>query len=237
MKRLLLSVALCAAPIGLAAPSVAAAQIFGGAVVYDPSNHAQNVLQAARALQQLEHQIQQLTHEIQMLEHMARHLESLPVNLAEAMIRDRIRRIEALMRQAEGIGHEVETVERDFEALYPESYGETAPSQAVLVADARERWRQSRAAYRHTLTVTAGVLENNERDAAALSDLVRESQGAVGQLQATQAGNQISAVTAQQLMQMEAMLAAHYRAEAMERARALAEEERGRARTQSFLEQ
>lgn len=80
------------------------------------------------------------------------------------------------------------------------------------------------------------MLENNDREAEAISELVRESQGAVGQLQATQAGNQISAVAAQQLMQMESLMAAHYRAEAMERARALAEEERGRARTRSFLE-
>ena len=35
---------------------------------------------------------------------------------------------------------------------------------------------------------------------------------------------------------MESMMAAYYRAEALERARELAEAERGRARTKSFLE-
>ncbi|HCN91608.1 MAG TPA: P-type conjugative transfer protein TrbJ, partial [Hyphomonas sp.] len=56
-----------------------------------------------------------------------------------------------------------------------------------------------------------------------------------GNLQALQAGNQIKALSAQQLMQMEALLAAHYRAEALDRARELEEAARGRARLQSFL--
>jgi type IV secretion system protein TrbJ len=62
---------------GLAAPP-ACAQV----TVYDPANHAQNVLQAVRALQELDNQVRQLAHEIDMLENMARDLETLPVNVA-----------------------------------------------------------------------------------------------------------------------------------------------------------
>ncbi len=54
-------------------------------------------------------------------------------------------------------------------------------------------------------------------------------------LQAAQAGNELSAMTNQQLMQIEAMLVAQHRAEALEEARKLAEAERGRARLQTFL--
>lgn len=42
-------------------------------------------------------------------------------------------------------------------------------------------------------------------------------------------------MTAQQLMQIEAMLAAQHRAVALEEARRLAEAERGRARLKTFL--
>ena len=62
------------------------------------------------------------------------------------------------------------------------------------------------------------------------------SQNAVGNLQAVQAGNQIEAIQTEQLIQMESMMASYYRAEALERARELAEAERGRARPKSFLE-
>ncbi|MBA29667.1 P-type conjugative transfer protein TrbJ [uncultured Hyphomonas sp.] len=235
MKARLTPVALAAILLsGLMAPP-ASAQLFGGGIVYDPSNHAENILQAARALQQIDNQVRQLTHEIDMIEKMARDLETLPVEVARGIIADRIRRIEELMREADGIGYGVEAVERDYEDLYPETYGETPPANVVLVEDARARWQQSRLAHKHTLLMVAETVRDTDQDADALAGLVEESQTAVGNLQALQAGNQIKALSAQQLMQMEALLAAHYRAEALDRARELEEAARGRARLQSFL--
>ncbi|WP_084399884.1 P-type conjugative transfer protein TrbJ [Henriciella aquimarina] len=233
MKRLLASLALIAAPAVFPLPANAQ---FSGGVVYDPTNHAQNVLQAVRALQQVEQQVQQLAHEVEMLENMARNLETLPANVAETIIRNRINRIHALMSEAEGIGYGVAEIERDYETAYPEDFGETPPPNAVLVGQSRARWRQSRSAYRDTLVTVATALEDNETDADAIAGLVSRSQTAAGALQAAQAGNQIEAIQAEQLIQMEAMMAAHYRADALERARALAEAERGRARTKAFLE-
>ena len=235
MKARLTSVALAAILLsGLMAPP-ASAQLFGGGIVYDPSNHAENILQAARALQQIDNQVRQLTHEIDMIEKMARDLETLPVEVARGIIADRIRRIKELMREADGIGYGVEAVERNYEDLYPETYGETPPANVVLVEDARARWQQSRLAHKHTLLMVAETVRDTEQDADALTGLVEESQTAIGNLQALQAGNQIKALSAQQLMQMEALLAAHYRAEALDRARELEEAARGRARLQSFL--
>lgn len=235
MKACLSSLVLAALPLtGLVAPP-ASAQLFGGGIVYDPTNHAENILQATRALQQIDNQIRQLAHEIDMIEKMARDLESLPVEYVRAIIANRIRRIGKLMEEADGIGFGVEEVEREYEDLYPESYGETPPANAVLVEDARARWQQSRSAHKHTLLMVAETVRDNDRDAEALTGLVEESQTAVGNLQVLQAGNQIEAMSAQQLMQMEAMMAAHYRAEALDRARELQEAERGRARLQSFF--
>jgi type IV secretion system protein TrbJ len=235
MKRPLAALLVTAAPLlalplsGVLAPP-ASAQV----TVYDPANHAQNVLQAVRALQELEGQVRQLAHEIEMLENMARNLETLPVSVAESIIGQRILRIEELLREASGIGYSVEAIERDYETTYPERYG-APPSQAVLVADARARWRQSRDAFREALTISAAALEDNETDAAAIRSLVTQSQDAAGALQAAQAGNELAAMTHQQLMQLEAMLAAQHRAQALEEARKLAEAERGRARLSAFL--
>lgn len=211
----------------------ATAQLFGG-VVYDPSNHTQNILTAVRALQQINQQIQQLAHEIQMLENMARDLETLPGSIAADILR-RLGQIDELMREAEGIGYRVEEIERKYEEIYPETYGQIPPANEVLVAQARTRWRQSRTAYRDSLHVTAQVVSTARADSETLDRLIGSSQSAVGNLQAVQAGNQIDALQTQQLMQMESMMASHYRAEALERARQLAEAERGRARTRSFL--
>lgn len=233
MKRELLSAALCALPIGMISPSPAMAQ-FGGGIVYDPANHTQNILSAARALEEITNQVQQLAHEIEMLENMARDLERLPDSIAND-IRTRMQRIEDLMRRAEGIGYGVEEVEREYEEIYPETYGDAPPDSVVLTEDARRRWRQSRSAFRESLSVTASIVENSRADRESLTALLGQSHGAAGNLQALQAGNQIDALQTEQLMQIEAIMAAHYRAEALNRARELAEAERGRARMKSFL--
>jgi type IV secretion system protein TrbJ len=235
MRRRLACLFLTTLPVlAMPLPALLAPPATAQVTVYDPANHAQNILQAVRAMQELEGQVRQLAHEIEMLENMARNLETLPVSVAESIIGQRIIRIEDVLRRAQGIGYSVDEIERDYETAYPEDYATTTPN-AVLVEDARTRWRQSRDAFRETLTVSAAALEDNQTDADAIRSLVTQSQDAVGALQAAQAGNELSAMTNQQLMQIEAMLAAQHRAEALEEARQLTEAERGRARLKSFL--
>lgn len=235
MKRPLAALLFTSAPLlALPLPAVLAPPASAQVTVYDPANHAQNILQAVRALQELEGQLQQLAHEIEMLENMARNLETIPVSVAESIIGQRILRIEEVLRRARGIGYSVDSIERDYQAAYPEAYG-PATSRQVLVDDARARWRQSLSAFQDTLAVSAAAVEDNATDAAAVGQLLALSQDAAGSLQAAQAGNELTAMTAQQLMQIEAMLAAQHRAVALEEARRLAEAERGRARLSSFL--
>lgn len=236
MNRLEVALSIIFSPLLVSAPQLAWPPAASAQVaVYDPANHAENILQAVRALQALDNQVRQLAHEIDMIGKMARDLESLPVEVAHAIIRDRITRIEELIGKAEGIGASVEAVEAEFDTAYPESYGATPPGASVLVEDARARWRASRLAHRHVLLMATEARRGNGDDADALAALVTESQDASGNLQALQAGNQINALTAQQLMQLEALLGASARAEALETSRALAETERGRARLQAFL--
>ena len=68
-----------AAPVTLSPILVGPAHAFFGfgRIVYDPSNYAQNVLTAARTLEQINNQIQQLQNEAQMLINQARNLASL----------------------------------------------------------------------------------------------------------------------------------------------------------------
>ena len=230
MKRLLLSAALCAFPVTLITAPPAHAQW----VVYDPANHIQSIIQAIQAVESVTNQIEQLANEIEMLENMARDLESLPDSIADDILR-RMDRIEELMREAEGIGYKIEEIEREYERQYPETYGENPPEHRILVEQARTRWEQSRLAYRDSLLTTAQVVSSTQADATSLQSRLAASKGASGNLQAVQAGNEIAALQTEQLMQMEAMMASHYRAEALERARQLAEAERRRARTRAFL--
>src|SRR5712671_2733392 len=72
----------------------------GQTVVYDPSNYAQNVLQAARALQQLNNQITSLQNQTQMLLNQVRNLTSLPYSSLRA-IDQSILRTQQLLNQAQ----------------------------------------------------------------------------------------------------------------------------------------
>ena len=62
-------------------------------------------------------------------------------------------------------------------------------------------WRAT--ASSHALEVQAEVVGEIRTDAATLDRLVGESQGAVGNLQAIQAGNQLTALAAKQSMQLQ----------------------------------
>ena len=232
-RFLLLAAALSAATVNMTAPPAHA--IFGvGDIVLDPANLAQNILTALNTLEQIDHQIDQLTHEITMLENMARDLQSMPDSIADAL-RDRIFRVDDLIRMAEGIGYSVDYIDEEYERLYRESYGGEPPPSSVILDDARQAWRQSRSGYKHALEVQAQIVGNVREDVGRLHGLIGSSQGAAGNLQALQAGNQIAAFSAEQLMQTQTLIAAQYRAEALDRSQALSERERGRARLVRFL--
>src|SRR3546814_11790957 len=75
-------------------------------------------------------------------------------------------------------------------------------------------------ALRQTMLVQAQVVQNVEVDSGELARLVTQSQAAVGNLQALQATNQLIALSTKPQLQTQEMVAAQYRAEAPERARA-----------------
>ena len=85
------------------------------------------------------------------------------------------------------------------------------------------------------MRMQAQIAETIRADVATLDQLITESHSAVGDLQVSQAGNQLIALQTKQSMQTAELLAVQYRAEALERARQLQSEERARVHRQRFL--
>ena len=116
IKHSRLCAALLAATVSIASglqfTNPAAAQI-----VYDPSNYAQNVLQAARALEQINNQITSLQNQAQMLINQARNLASLPQSSLN-QIQQSIQRTQQLLGQAQRIAHDVGQIDHAFSTTY-----------------------------------------------------------------------------------------------------------------------
>ncbi|MFO6446995.1 P-type conjugative transfer protein TrbJ [Erythrobacter sp. NE805] len=211
--------------------SVPAQAQFGG-IVYDPSNYAQNVLTAARTLEQINNQIRMLQNQAHSLINEARNLESLPLTIAQPL-QDQIRQTQQLLQQARRIAYDVRAVETVFERQYR---GTTlGASQQAMVDGAEARWQNSVAAFEDALKVQAGAVANIEGSRNAIGKVLSASQSATGALQAAQAGNQLLALQARQLADLTATLAAANRAQALDAAERAAAKAQAREQLRRFL--
>jgi type IV secretion system protein TrbJ len=201
--------------------------------VFDATNYAQNLLQAARALEQINHQISSLQNEAAMLQNMARNLERIDFPQLE-QIGSAVQRIDQLMGQAQGIDFRVDQLDQRIRSMFPGAVDRLLRSDQ-RVAEARARLDAATASYRQAMGVQSQVVENVREDASLLSELVGRSQGAAGGLQAQQAANQLLALSIKQQFQLQELAAAEYRSEAIERSRKAQAEHEGRAATRRFL--
>jgi P-type conjugative transfer protein TrbJ len=220
---------LAAAPLALSPMMATPAHAI---IVFDPSNYAQNVLTAARTLEQITNQITSLQNEAQMLINQAKNLASLPFSALQTL-QQNVQRTQQLLQQAQGIAFNVQQIDQMFSQKYGNVSMSTTDKQ--MVADARSRWQNTVGGLQDAMRVQAGVVSNIDSNRTQMSALVSQSQGATGALQATQAGNQILALQSQQLSDLVALLAANGRAGALTEAERTAAAEQGREQRRRFL--
>jgi len=232
MKHKLL-IAACTAALVLAPVHTAHAFFPFGGIVYDPTNHAQNLLTAARTLAQINNQVRQLANEAQMLVGQAQNLSRLPTSIASDL-QQSLFTIDTLLTSARRLAYDVAAIDREYQRLFPEKYS-VAIKSSVMNQHAQDAWLLAREGLHHSLQIQAEVVTQVRSDSRVLDQLVTASQGAAGNLQALQAGNQLTALAAKQSMQMQTLLAAALRAETLERARVSAAREQGRARFVRFM--
>ncbi len=219
--------ALCIADTSITVPQAHAITVF------DPANYGQNLLTAARNLQQINNQVRQLANEAQMLINHAQNLTQLPTSVA-AELQTSLQQVNGLIQNAQGLAYDVTRIDQEFQRLFPEEYS-AGVSTSRIVQDAQETWKLARNGFKHSLEVQAEVVGRIRDDAVTLDGLIAKSQSAAGNLQALQAGNQLTALATKQSMQLQNLFAASARADALHRADAVAARERGRARFQHFL--
>src|SRR5262249_24010478 len=131
-RKMGLIATVCVAVISFATP------VRAQMTVYDPSNYAQNVLQAARALQQINNQISSLQNQTQVLLNQAKNLANLPYSSLQTIVQS-LERTQQLLNEAQRVAYDVNQIDQAFQRLYPQGYTGATSSQQ-LVSDAKERW-------------------------------------------------------------------------------------------------
>lgn len=206
--------------------------IFGfGDIVFDPGNYAQNILTATRSLTMIRNQIRQLQNEARMLTQMGKDLGSLNLNIINDLNQN-IAAVNQLMNAAEGIAFTISETDRVLLERYPDEYTENI-SRDQLIQDAKQRYEYSVTSLRHSMRMQAHISETIAEDQALISQLMQSSASAGGNLQVSQAGNQLLGLLAQQQIKSQQLMASHYRALATEQA----ETQATRAQAKSYAVQ
>ena len=209
-RHLKLSAAVVAFALVLSAPPAPAM------TVYDPTNYAQNVLQAARALEQIHNQIQQI-------EQQARMLTKNPLQLSPELSQS-IGAARELFDAAKGIAFEMDRVSDDLRTLYPETWDDFELDQIGARTD---QWlKEDRIALERSMRAEAQAAQSIGNVQERIDKALKSSADADGQTGATQASNQLLGINASQLAQIQSLLAAQSRALTTERLERVAREQR-----------
>ena len=203
-------------------------------IVYDPSNYAQNVLQAARALQQINNQITSLQNQsadaAQSGEEPGEPAVFEPADDRSSRSHARsscsTRRSASPMTSTRSIRPSSDSTRRVTPARARHNSSSAMP---------RSAGRTRLAAYQDALRVQAGVVGNLDTTRTETDALVSSSQSAVGALQAVQAGNQLVALQTRQLADLTAVIAAQSRAQSLAGARTTANQDQAREQLSRFL--
>ncbi|MET4519972.1 P-type conjugative transfer protein TrbJ [Bradyrhizobium sp. I1.7.5] len=184
-------------------------------------------------MQQINNQITSLQNQAQMLVNQAKNLADLPYSSLQ-QLEQSIQRCPAASRS----GAE-NWLPQQIDSAFSTTYAPTSVSMSdqMLIGNAQARWKNSVAGFQDAMRVQATVVGNLDTNRTQLSALVTASQGATGALQASQAGNQLIALQAQQLADLTAAVGAQRRSQTLESAQRAAAQDQGREQLRRFLHQ
>ncbi len=222
-----------AVPVIVGVMACCAPQSAAQLTVFDPSNYQQNLLSAARALEQINNQVRQLQNQAQMLWRSDQNLLRLGSTISPDLQRT-LGEIQTQLRAAEGIALRLQATQAGYEQLFPRQ-ASSALSGDDILRNSKTRWDEEYTALRRAAVLQGQIADNVDGDVRLLGDAMARSKNAAGALEVAQAGNELTGLSVKQSLQLQSLLAAQQRAEAIARARNLATEDEARQRFKTFL--
>ncbi|MBI2260688.1 MAG: conjugal transfer protein TrbJ [Caulobacterales bacterium] len=181
-------------------------------VVFDPRNHIENALQAARQLESLANEARTLA--ASPYSHLTQSSQSLR-DMAE------------LARTARGLASSVSGLERQFRSLYPDDL--SGSDLISLLEQGQARTANARRTAEDVARTAAELERLGRGREQRLAGALAASQAAVGQTAAVQSSNQLLAVLAEELAALRTLMLAQSRLLAEATAREAAERASGEA--------
>jgi type IV secretion system protein TrbJ len=106
--------------------------------VFDPANYQQNLLTAARTLEQINNQVRQLQAQAQMLLRMDQNLQRLGSTISPDLQRT-LGDIQTQLRAGDGIALRLQTTQSGYDRLFPREVSASLSTDDVL-RNAKSRW-------------------------------------------------------------------------------------------------
>ncbi len=181
-------------------------------VVFDPRNHIENALQAARQLESLANEARSLA--ASPYSHLTQSSQSLR-DMAE------------LARTARGIASSVSGLEQQFQSLYPEDL--SGSDMLSLLEQGQARTANARRTAEDVARTAAELERLGQGRSQRLAGALSASQAATGQTAAVQSSNQLLAVLAEDLAALRTIMLAQSRLMAEATARDAADRASGDA--------
>ncbi|HEU4378825.1 MAG TPA: P-type conjugative transfer protein TrbJ [Hyphomicrobiaceae bacterium] len=228
LRRMLMAVPIASGVLA-SCPSPSVAQLS----VFDPANYGQNLLTAARALEQINNQVRQLQNQVLVIQRMDQNLTQLGSSISPDLQRT-LAEIQTQLRAGESLALRLEATQNGYQHLFPQHVSATISSDEVL-RTTKTRWDEEYAALKRAAVLQGQIADGIDIDARLLGDAMTRSRDAVGILEATQAGNELVALHVKQSLALQGLLSAQLRTETLSKARDLAIDNEARQRFKSFV--
>ena len=202
--------------------------------VFDPANYQENLLSAARALEQINNQVRQLQNQAQMIaahgpEPAAAGVDHRPGPAAHARRHPNPAARRRWHRPA-AAGDA-----KRLRAACSRSRSRPRSRRDDVLRNAKSRWDEEYAALQRAALLQGQIADSIDADTRLLGDAMARSRNAAGALEVAQAGNELTGLSVKQSLALQSLLAAQHRAETLAKARDLATEDEARQRFKSFV--
>ncbi len=187
-----------------------------GDIVFDPSVFMQTLMSYFTEIEDYANQAEQLSNQVQSLMNEAQNLANMDSYAAGRTIngiKSSLMKLSDLKSNVRGITMDYMKLESAWDSVYQKDFAAFNGKSVKEYVEAADKALKQTNNATYDAMRAQGLVAQIDDDAANLDSLLRASQSASGALAAAQAGNQIAGVTSQQLMRLQHIVAASYRAQ------------------------